>query len=198
MALAWPFAALKRRGAAGGAGLPEGRSWSRRRVGELTALTLTVKAPWSRAAETIGAVTVRVTDALLSAGATVGIVGVVQGEEPVLVALAARRDLVAPRVRDALGEGETHRRRNLWLPLAPATYLATCVDPYRPFAGDDDEIAAIVASGSAPLVISTRAAADRAGLRIEIVGYGRRSGLRAFLSAARKGREAGSGRAAAR
>jgi len=161
-------------------------------------LRCTVAAPRARAPEVLDAVTSRLTEVLASIGLTIGAVGVVPGEEPVLGALAPKRDLVAPRIRDALGAGEQRRRPHVWLTLSAGTYLATVVDPYRPFNGDAEEVAKVLGSGRVLHALSCGLTAGAAGVRIVIDAYARRSDLRKLLSLARKASPDGSERSAAR
>jgi len=65
-------------------------------------------------------------------GCDLGVVGVIVGEEPLLTTLRPRQGDVAERFVRNLLAGESHRRPHLWLVLAPGSYLAEAVDPYRP------------------------------------------------------------------
>ena len=152
-----------------------------------------------RAGELIEALAAVVAEGVASIALTVGWVGVVAGEEPVLVALAPARDLVAPRFRDALAAGQAHRRPSVWLTLPPGRYLAAVVDPYRPFGGGREEVAAIVRGGGAVHALTSRLGAGPAGVRISLVLYAARPEARRLLRMARNGlRELSGWRAASR
>jgi len=173
-------------------------SWSRSLSGQSVALGCAIDAPQEHAAGLVREVTARLAEVLASRGLAVGVVGVVRDEEPVLLALAPRRDVVAPLVQETLSAGAAHRRKRVWLGLDPGTYLATVVDPYRPFAGGGEEIANLVARGRARYAIAVEAATGGGRVRIAVVGYGARSELRRLVSLARRPRSVESGRAAAR
>ncbi len=160
---------------------------ARRRTacGTVTALRFEIQTPVHRAAELAEALGAATAEAAAAIGLVVGWVGIVAGEEPVLVALAPRRDLVAPRFRDALASGAAHRRPNLWLTLTPGTYLASVVDPFRPFAGSHDEILSLVSGGRCRHALSTRLSAGPAGVRITLDLYASRPELTRLLSLAR-------------
>jgi hypothetical protein len=66
-------------------------------------------------------------------GLDVGVVGIVDGEEPLLMALRPRQGDVADRFARILLTGESHRHASLWLLLTPGAYLAEAVDPFQPF-----------------------------------------------------------------
>ena len=74
-------------------------------------LCCTIEAPRARAGEALDVITAQLAGIIASIGLTVGVVGVVAGEEPVLTAFAPMRDLIAPRIRDALGGGTAHSRQ---------------------------------------------------------------------------------------
>ena len=177
-------------------------AWHRRRGGPDVGLTVSsrrerrdgvnvlvteIDSPADRAAELIEALADVVAEGVASIALTVGWVGVVAGEEPVLVALAPARDLVAPRFRDALAAGQAHRRPNVWLTLPPGRYLASVVDPYRPFGGGNEEVAAIVRSAGAVHALTSRLGPGPAGVRISLVLYAARPELRRLLRMARNG-----------
>ena len=177
-------------------------AWRRRRGGPDVGLTVSsrrerrdgvnvlvteIDSPLSRAGELVEALAAVAADGAASIGLTVGWVGVVAGEEPVLVALAPARDLVAPRFRDALAAGQAHRRPTVWLTLRPGRYLASVVDPYRPFGGGREEVAAIVRGAGAVHALTSRLGPGPAGVRISLALYAARPELRRLLRMARNG-----------
>ncbi len=186
--LALPVTAWRRRRARrDGAGRAT-VEWRRSRFGGALSVRCRVETPRGSAATVVREASARLAAVVSSAGLTVGVVGVVPGEEPVLHALAPRRDLVAPLVQETLTAGAAHRRTRLLVGLHAGSYLATVVDPYRSFDGGAEEIAALLGPGRASYVIAVRADADGERLRIEIAAYGRRPELRRLVSLARKGR----------
>ena len=162
-------------------------SWQRTAVGAVSGVRFEIAAPLARAGELAQALAGLVAEGAALIGLTVGWVGVVAGEEPVLVALAPQRDLVAPRFRDSLTSGAAHRRPNLWLTLAPGTYLASVVDPLRPFSGSHAEILSLVCGGRAGHALASELTAGPAGVRITLALYAPRPELIRLLSLARKG-----------
>jgi len=162
-------------------------SWQRTALGAVSGVRFEIAAPLDRAGELAQVLAALVAEGAASIGLTLGWVGVVAGEEPVLVALAPRRDLVAPRFRDALTSGAAHRRPNLWLTLAPGTYLASVVDPLRPFSGGHAEILSLVRAGGARHALASGLTAGPAGVRITLALYAPRPELTRLLSLARKG-----------
>ncbi|HQU32809.1 MAG TPA: hypothetical protein PLB88_00705 [Thermoanaerobaculaceae bacterium] len=172
----------RRRGSSGPA-----VSWQRTAVGAVSGVRFEIAAPLARAGELAQALAGLVAEGAASIGLTVGWVGVVAGEEPVLVALAPQRDLVAPRFRDSLTSGAAHRRPNLWLTLAPGTYLASVVDPLRPFSGSQTEILSLVRGGRAGHALASELTAGPAGVRITLALYAPRPELIRLLSLARNG-----------
>ncbi len=198
--LALPLAAARWRrvrpaaAAAGRANL----SWSHSTPGGVLRLRCVLDAPIGDAPDVVREVTSGLAGAMAAPGLVVGVVGVVPGEEPVLLALAPRRDVVAPLIVETLTAGEAHRRRRIWIGLAPGTYLATAVDPYVPFRGDADEVADLVGGGRAAYAICVGATTGSGRFRVALEAYGRRSELRKLLRTARSGRADGSRRAADR
>jgi hypothetical protein len=162
-------------------------SWSRRELGGVVHLGCEIEVSLQQAAEVMETVVALVAEAAAEIGLTVGWVGVVPGEEPLLVALAPKRDIVAPRFRDALAGDVSHRRKHLWLALAPGTYLASVVNPYRPFAALEGEVAAMVRTGKVAHALTSEWARASTGIRIALGVYSSRPGLRTLLRLARKG-----------
>lgn len=62
---------------------------------------------------------------------SVGVVGLLPEEEPVLVSYAGKRDLIAQRFLTSTVENPTHTFPQLWLLLSPGVFLAQAVDPNR-------------------------------------------------------------------
>jgi hypothetical protein len=150
-------------------------------------LCCTVQAPRELVGQVLDAVTAQLAEIIASIGLTVGIVGVVPGEEPVLTAFAPRRDLVAPRIRDALGGRAAHWRRHVWLTMPDGTYLASVVDPYLPLEGSAEEVAGMVRNGLIAHAFSGQLKGEPAGARLELDAYIRRKDLRKLLSLVRSG-----------
>ena len=172
--------------------------FTRCELGGVTHLKCEVEPTPDRAAEARLAVASAVAEVAAGIGLTVGSVGVVPGEEPRLVALAPRRDVVAPRVLDALAGHATSPQRHLWLVLAPGTYLASVVDPYRVFEGGEGEVAATVRAGLAACALTTELASGADGVRLVLGIYCSRPELRRVLSLARNGLQGVRDRLAAR
>ncbi len=115
-------------------------------------------------------------------GGGIGWVRIVPGEEPVLLALAPRIDLVAEQVTTALGGPSAH---HLWLELEPARYLGEVIDPYRAFGGSDAELEALLGSGGVRCILAIRTGSSKEGQRLELVLHGTRASLRRIVGAAR-------------
>jgi len=160
-------------------------SWSRSNLDKIIRLCCTIEAPRARAGEALDVITAQLAGIIASIGMTVGVVGVVAGEEPVLTAFAPMRDLIAPRIRDALGGGTAHLRRHLWLTLPGGTYLASVVNPYLPFEGSAEEVAGLLRAGLVAQAFSGRMKVGPAGARFELDAYARRPDLRKLLSLVR-------------
>ncbi len=195
--LALPVAAWRRRAARGAADRVT-VEWRRSGAGGVLWVRCRVETPRDSAAAVVHEASARLAGVVASAGLTVGVVGVVPGEEPVLHALAPTRDLVAPLVQETLTAGAAHRRTRLLVGLHPGSYLATVDAPYQSFDGGTEELAALLGPGRAAYAIAVRADADGERLRIEVAAYGLRPELRRLVSLARKGRPEGSRGAAAR
>jgi hypothetical protein len=115
----------------------------------------------------------------------VGCVGIVRGEEPVLVALAPRRDVVAARVLATLRSDEAHRRPELWLTLPPGAYLGKVVDPFAPFVPDDGRILDLIRDHGVghALLAEVRRGAVSTGILLTL--YASRPDLQALFRLAR-------------
>lgn len=129
---------------------------------------------------------------------TVGLVTVVPGEEPILVALAPQRDTVAHRVLGVLLAGESHRVPHLLLLLHRGVYLAEVVDPYASVAGTLEELAAMLDERRALLAVRLNVRPWRHAVEVELLLLAPDvHSLRAVLAEARAPFAPSSGRAAA-
>lgn len=178
--------ALLRRAAVRRRGETLHASIGRTTLGELASLRCELDVPFGRLAEVSGAISGLVAEGASLLGRTVGCVGVVPGEEPVLVALAPRRDTVAARVRTVLASGDAHRRPELWLALPPGIYLSEVVDPYAPFAGDEAATLRLLRDRGVGHALLTEVVAGAASARIVLTLYAARPELRKFLTLARR------------
>ncbi len=158
----------------------------RRAAGGFAVLHCELDVPASRMGEVVSFVGGAVGEAASWLGRTVGCVGVVGGEEPVLVALSPARDVVAERVRETLERGEAHRWPQLYLTLEAGRYLAQVVDPYVPFRGTEAEILGILRSGRTAHALRTEVRPRLAGLTIVLTVYTRRPELRRLFTLARR------------
>jgi hypothetical protein len=118
-------------------------------------------------------------------GRTVGCVGIVPSEEPVLVALAPRRDVIAARVRAALESGEVHRHPELWLTLPPGAYLGKVVDPYAPFDGGEGAILELLRERGVGHALLAELFTGPASAKVVLTLYASRPDLRKLLTLAR-------------
>ena len=157
----------------------------RTRFGGLGRLRFVIDVPSRRVPEITEALSGLVAEAAATLGLTIGCVGVVTDEEPVLVALAPQRDLVAGRVRWALGAGEAHRHPQLWLALAQGTYLAQVVDPDVPFKGDASSLLGLLRGGRVARVLLTTVNPGPVSTQIALDLYAPRPVLRTLLTIAR-------------
>ncbi len=173
-------------------------AWSRGKISGVVRLACSMQASPAAASRALEAVAAAVAEAAAGLALDVGIVGVVPGEEPLLVALAPRRDVVAPRVLGALGGGSPYPSKHVWLALPGGTYLASVVDPYRVFDPRDEEVAALVRSGSAACALTTEWRREPRRHHVLLVVYSSRPGLKSLLTLARIGAEGARDRLAAR
>ena len=150
-------------------------------------LACELEAPPHRAPEAAAAVAAAVAEVAAALGVTVGSVGIVPGEEPRLVALAPRRDLIAPALLESLAPHPGHPPTHLWLALAPGTYLASVVDPFRPFAPGDGPVAGLVLSGAARCALLAERSLSVAGLGLRLVVYCPAGGVGPLLGSVRAG-----------
>jgi hypothetical protein len=144
-----------------------------------------IGAPAHRLGEVATAIGGAVAECAHAVGRTVGCVGIVSGEEPVLVALAPARDIVAERVRETLERGQAHRRPELWLTLPAGRYLAQVIDPYAPFSGDHATVSALVGSGAAEQALRADLAGNGVALTFTLTLHARRAALRKLFTLAR-------------
>ena len=154
-------------------------------LGEVASLRCELDVPLSRLAEVSGAISGLVAEGASLLGRTVGCIGILPGEEPILVALAPRRDTVAARVRTSLASGDAHRRPELWLALPPGVYLGEVVDPYELFTGDEDAILSLLRDRGVGQALLTEVIAGATSARIVLTLYAARPELRKFLTLAR-------------
>jgi hypothetical protein len=157
----------------------------RRSFGELGRMECELDSPLPRFGELVEAISGAVAEGASWAGCTVGCVGIVPGDEPVLVALAPGRDVVAARVRGTLNRGEAHRFPELWLTLPPGTYLAQVVDPYAVFAGDEVSMLALLRKHEVGHVLRMEVVPGVASSRILLTLYASRPDLRKLFTLAR-------------
>jgi hypothetical protein len=157
----------------------------RARLGELTRLRCELDVPLDRLVEMAKAISGVVAEGASLIGRTVGCVGLVPGEEPVLVALAPRRDVIAARVRAALETGEAHRHPELWLTLPPGAYLGKVVDPYAPFDGGEGAILELLRERGVRHALLAELFTGPVSARVVLTLYASRPDLRKLLTLAR-------------
>jgi hypothetical protein len=186
LAVAAPAVALMRRVALRRRGDTLHASIRRTTLGALAFLRCELDVPLRRLAEVSDAISGLVAEGASLLGRTVGCIGIVPGEEPVLVALAPRRDTIAARVRTLLASGEAHRRPELWVALPPGVYLAEVVDPNAPFTGDAGAIMRLLRDRGVGHALLTEVVAGAASARIVLTLYAARPELRKFLTLAKR------------
>jgi hypothetical protein len=157
----------------------------RARLGELARLRCDLDVPLGRLAEVATAISGVVGEGASLVGRTVGCVGLVPGEEPVLVALAPRRDVIAARVRAALESGEAHRHPELWLTLPPGAYLGKVVDPYAPFEGGEGAILELLRERGVGHALLTELFTGPVSAKVVLTVYASRPDVRKLLAMAR-------------
>ncbi len=157
----------------------------RSRHGGVVCLESTLLAPAGRWPDVASLLSAAVAEIAEQHG-SLGRVGIVVGEPPVLAVFRPRRDLVAGLVRDALTAGATHRRPTLWLALPAGVYLAEAVDPDLPFAAAPAVVAAIVAGGRAAHALLTEANPAQVGVALRLALYSSPGGVRSSLGVARR------------
>lgn len=150
-------------------------------------LSFVVDTPFGRLREVAEALGGAAGETAERLGLDLGLVGIVDGEEPVLTTMRPRRGDVAERLVRELLAGESHRRPTLWLALRRGAYLAEAVDPWQPFrltpgrAPGPLERASVVDAGV--LVIRRDSPAS---CRLELTCYGPTPLLRRILIDARR------------
>jgi hypothetical protein len=142
--------------------------------------------PAHRLGEVAAALGGAVAEAAHWVGSTVGCIGVVPGEEPVLVALAPARDVVAARVREMLARGESHRHPELWVTLPAGRYLAQAVDPLAPFAGSEGDIVELLRLGKVGHALYAEVGGGGASVVFALALYAPRPELRKLFTLARR------------
>jgi hypothetical protein len=185
LALAAPVVAWRRRGAVRRRGERLALSVSRGVVGGFARLRVKLDVPTHRLGEVAAALGGAVGEGACWAGRTVGCVGIVAGDDPVLVAVAPARDVVAARVRETLGRGRAHRRPELWLTLPDGRYLAEVVDPYSPFADEEPEIVALLRTGEAGHALRAEVSTAEASVVLALTLYAPRADLRKLFTLSR-------------
>jgi hypothetical protein len=150
---------------------PALRRVHRRRHGRVGLLELDLEVASAGYRRLAGAVAWAVGVVCHEVGSTVGCVSIVGGEEPVFVSLAARRDVIAPRVAAILGAGESHRRPELFLVLERGVFLAQVIDPCRQVDATDEALARLVAGGlvRAALLLQVIPGARVAGVQLRVL-----------------------------
>lgn len=144
-----------------------------------------IEVPAERWPEIVRAVAAAVVE-VATGWPTLGQVTVVAGEEPVLLAVRSRPDLIAGRVVAALTSGAAHRRPTLWLALPAGRFLGDLVDPDRPFSASPVEITALVGEGRCALALLTDVEAVPTAITLRFELYGAPSRLRGALRSARR------------
>ncbi len=186
LAAAAPVVAWRRRAAVVRRGDRVAVTIRRGGAGAFARLLCEFDVPAHRLGEVAGSLAGAVAEGAHWVGATVGCVGIVAGDEPVLVALAPVRDVVAARVRESLERGEAHRRPELWVTLPRGRYLAQVVDPYAPFAGNEAEIVKLLRMTSVGHVLRTEVTGGAVSVAIVLTLYAPRPDLRKLFTLARR------------
>jgi len=184
--LAAPLLKLRRRRASRLRGRGLRVTVTRRRRGGAAWLAVSFDVPAERSAELARSLAAAVAAALAASGATVGIVGVVAGEAPLLGALAPRREVLAESFFRTLVAGGRQLRPSVWLALAPGLHLAQAVRPDAGFSGSDKEIEALVAAGHASAGLRVDVAPGFPARRTVLSAYGPVGVLRSALRQARQ------------
>ena len=180
-----PITAHRRRAASRRRGSDIEVRWRRRRDEHLLSLGFEIDVPAPRWAEVTDALAGAIAEAAAAAGTTLGCVGIVEGEEPILIALAPRRDVVGEHATVVLTSRPPHRHPQLWLTLPPGAYLAGIVDPYTPFRMTRGWLAGMLASGAAWSAVAFEVADAGVSTRVEVELYGAPPDLRRFLKLSR-------------
>ena len=141
--------------------------------------------PARRYHEVIGVLAGVLGELAVDLGGTVGWVGLVAGEPPLLVALAPHRDAVARRMASVLTEGDSHRVPSLWLFLQPGIYLGQVVDPNAATAVDEQTLATLVQGGLTRLALLVEVATEPSQCRVALTLVSDPPRLRACLRLAR-------------
>jgi len=153
--------------------------------GPVSCLRAVLEVPRIRFAEVARGLATAVAEVASREAATVGCVGIVPGEEPILVALAARRELVADHLLRTLSAGAAHRHPHLWLALPQGIHLASCVDPTVPFAPDDAAVGRLLATGTVRHALLVEVVPAGRDARVELVLYTRSGAAGRLLAVGR-------------
>jgi hypothetical protein len=157
----------------------------RRRNG-VSVVLAELAAPLGRTGELAAAVATVAGDVAVRCGRTVGTVGIAPDEEPLLVARAPRRDLVAEAFERALLTHSARLSPVLWVALERSHYLAEVAPPYTPYQFDEQALLGHVSGGTVRLAVLVSPSWDAAEWRLRLTVYGFSPDVRAALSAARK------------
>jgi len=157
----------------------------RSRLGGIDRLSFELDVPYARWNEAVGTLAAMLAQAAAQVGHTVGCIGIVAGEEPILVALAPRLDPLAERARSVLASVAPHRYPQLWVTLPPGTYLAQVVDPHSAFLLDEGRLLGQLRVGTIGHCVYFDVTAEAVSERLHLVAYGRRRELSRFLAVAR-------------
>jgi len=185
LAIVAPITAHRRRAASRRRGSDIVVGWRRRRDDGLLSVAFEIDVPAPRWAEVTDALAGAIAEAAAATGATLGCVGIVDGEEPILIALAPRRDVVGEHATVVLASRPPHRHAQLWLTLPPGAYLAGLIDPYVPFRLRRDWLAGVLGSGAAGSAVAFEVAEVGVSTRVAVEVYAAPPDLRRFLSLAR-------------
>jgi hypothetical protein len=159
---------------------------ARRRIANLGALSCRIAVPNPRWSESVRALATAIAGALADVGATVGCIGLVPDEEPFLVALAPRRDLVAARVEAVLGWTGAHRRPHVWVTLPRGAYLASVIASAAPFIGREPEIVELLACGRIVHALRTEVVAGRRATTVRLELWAQRRAVRGLVASAHR------------
>ena len=141
--------------------------------------------PEERVAEFARCLAGAVADVLAHAEATVGLVRLPAGEEPVLAALAARRDVIAERFFRESVAAQRHLTAAIWLPLGRGLALAELIGPEGQFGDGAQALAELVAGGRARGALRVDIVADAHTRRFELLALAPPALLRDALSVLR-------------
>jgi hypothetical protein len=169
--LAAPIEAWRRRTGARRRGSDLIVAVRRSRFGAVNRVAIDLDAPNSRWVEVAGAVSAMLAESAAALDHTIGCVGIVSGEEPILLALAPRRDLVAARAMTVLTSAGPHRCPQLWLTLPRGGFLAQVVDPDVAFSFDEGRLLDGLAAGRVGHAVHFAVTSDAVAHRLTLTAY---------------------------